>query len=199
MARQLFTAADIRRIHTEQKSAVLVLGPIDLITPEAADLANELGMRLIREPPSGGNGTGNADAGGGGLGDGALSSAPPPLSAPLPPLRVVSRGQVALDPFGQELATPGANVRLKDVITSKDGAPMAAGYMAMERGECPWTLTYSEIDVVLEGELVITRGSEVVHGGPGDCIFIPKGSKISFGTPTYARFVYVTYPADWNA
>ncbi len=182
MARQLFTAADIRRIHAEQKSAVLVLGPIDLITPEAADLANELGLSLVREPPAG---DGQPDA--------SL------LSSPLPPLRVVSRRQVALDAFGQELATPGANVRLKDVITSKDGAPMAAGYMAMERGEFPWTLTYSEIDVVLEGELVITRGSEVVHGGPGDCIFIPKGSKISFGTPTYARFVYVTYPADWSA
>ncbi len=182
MARQLFTAADIRRIHAEQKSAVLVLGPIDLITPEAADLANEFGMRLVREPPP----------------DGGAQPGASSLSSPLPPLRVVSRGLVALDPFGQGLATPGANVRLKDVITSKDGAPMAAGYMAMERGEFPWTLTYSEIDVVLEGELVITRGSEVVHGGPGDCIFIPKGSKISFGTPTYARFVYVTYPADWG-
>ncbi len=181
MARQFFTAADIRRIHAEQKSAVLVLGSIDLITPEAADLANELGLRLVREPPA-------SDA----------QPGAPPLNSPLPPLRVVSRGQVALDSFGQELATPGANVRLKDVITSKDGAPMAAGYMAMERGEFPWTLTYSEIDVVLEGELVITRGSEVVHGVPGDCIFIPKGSKISFGTPTYARFVSVTYPADWS-
>ncbi len=37
MARQAFTAADIRRIHAEQKSGVLVLGPQDLITPEAAD------------------------------------------------------------------------------------------------------------------------------------------------------------------
>lgn len=180
MARQLFTAADIRRIHNEQKPATLVLGPLDLITPEASDLVNELGIRLVREtlpsPPENNRRAGD-----------------------LPPLRVVSRANVALEGFGADLATPGANVRLKDVITSQDGAPMAAGYMAMERGEFPWTLTYSEIDIVLEGELVITRGSEVVCGKPGDCIFIPKGSKISFGTPTFARFVYVTYPADWNA
>jgi len=54
------------------------------------------------------------------------------------------------------------------------------------------------VDVVLEGELVIRRGSEVVRGGPGDCIFIPKGSSITFGTPSRVRFVYVAFPADWN-
>ena len=27
-----------------------------------------------------------------------------------------------------------------------------------------WTLTYDEIDIVLEGELVITRGGEQVRG-----------------------------------
>jgi len=51
--RQLFTAADIRRLAREQKSDVLILGHTDLITPEAVDLARELRVRLIREsaPP----------------------------------------------------------------------------------------------------------------------------------------------------
>ena len=38
-----------------------------------------------------------------------------------------------------------------------------------------WTLTYDEIDIVLEGELVITRGGEQVRGKTGDVIYIPKG------------------------
>mgnify|MGYP003382805043 FL=1 len=80
---------------------------------------------------------------------------------------------------------------------------MAAGYMALHAtqpggGVFPWTLTYDEVDIVLEGELVITRGDEQVRGGPGDVIFIPKGSAITFGTPHYARFVYVAYPANWS-
>ena len=107
-------------------------------------------------------------------------------------------GSISLQPFGEGLATPGADVRLKDVITSDDRTPMAVGYMSLARGEFPWTLTYDEVDIVLEGELVITRGREVVRGGPGDVLFIPKGSSITFGTPSRARFVYVTYPADWN-
>ncbi len=179
-ARQLFTAADIRRIHSEQRSGLLVLGLHDLITPEAVDLARELGLRVIRETEPG-------------------DHAAPGGQQPLPPLKVVHRAGVVMDAFGADLATPGANVRLKDVITSADGAPMAAGYMALERGEFPWTLTYAEIDIVLEGELVITRGGESVRGGPGDVILIPEGSSITFGTPSSVRFVYVTYPADWNA
>jgi ethanolamine utilization protein EutQ len=75
---------------------------------------------------------------------------------------------------------------------------MAAGFMALDRGEFPWTLAYDEIDVVLEGELVITRQGEAARGGPGDIIFIPRGSSITFGTPSHTRFVYITFPADWN-
>lgn len=177
--RRLFTAADIRRLARELKSGVLVLGPSDIITPEAVDAARELGVAVHREPSGGA----------------PLESAPPPA---LPPLRVAHRAAVTLESFGGELAAPGANVRLKDVITSADGSPMAAGYMSLDRGEFPWTLAYDEVDIVLEGELVITRGGEAVRGGPGDCIFIPKGSSIKFGTPTFARFVYVAFPADWN-
>ncbi len=189
--RQLFVAADIRRLAREQKSSLLVLGHDDLITPEAVDVARELGVRLVRTaapadgaPPPGARQT-------------------PPASGPPPPLKVVHGARVGLEAFGQGVARPGTNVRLKDVVTSADGSPMAAGYMALDAppggtGEFPWTLTYDEVDVVLDGELVITRGSEVVRGGPGDTIFIPKGSSITFGTPSFVRFVYVAFPADWN-
>jgi ethanolamine utilization protein EutQ len=75
---------------------------------------------------------------------------------------------------------------------------MGSGYMTLEKGEFPWTLSYDEIDVVLEGELVITCGSMVARAETGDMIFIPKGSSISFGTPSHVRFAYITFPADWN-
>jgi ethanolamine utilization protein EutQ len=35
-------------------------------------------------------------------------------------------------------------------------------------------------------------------GRPGDVIAVPKGSSITFGTPSWARFLYVTYPVDWG-
>ena len=89
-------------------------------------------------------------------------------------------------------------VGLTDVVTSQDGSPMAAGYMAWSDCFFPWTLTYDEIDVVLEGELHIRSEGQTVVGRPGDVIYIPKGSVIEFGTPSRVRFLYVTYPADWQ-
>lgn len=188
MPRQLFTAADIRFVAREQKLSLLVLGQGDIITPEAMDVARELGVRLVRE-----NLPSQAP-----IIDTPTLPLRSSLSLPLPPLKLVLGGGVILDPFGDGLATPGTNVRLKDVVTAADGSTMAAGYMALDKGEFPWTLTYDEVDIVIDGELVITRGDVAVHGNPGDVIFIPKGSSITFGTPSKARFIYVAFPANWN-
>lgn len=101
--------------------------------------------------------------------------------------------------FGRfEGAGAASQVGLADVITSKDGSPMAAGYMAWSDCFFPWTLTYDEIDIVLEGELHIRSEGQTLIGKAGDVIFIPKGSVIEFGTPSCVRFLYVTYPADWQ-
>lgn len=89
-------------------------------------------------------------------------------------------------------------VGLTDVVTSQDGSPMAVGYMAWESCFFPWTLNYDEVDVVLEGELHIRSEGQTVVGRAGDVIFVPKGSAIEFGTPSRVRFIYVTYPADWQ-
>jgi ethanolamine utilization protein EutQ len=122
-----------------------------------------------------------------------------PISAPRrPQLRhVPSVSTMALDPFPVELHRPEMDVRLRDVVTSADGLPMAAGVMSLRQGSFPWTLDYDEIEYVLEGELHITSGGEVGVGRPGDIIAVRKGSSITFGTPSWARFLYVTYPADW--
>jgi ethanolamine utilization protein EutQ len=187
MPRQLFTAADIRRVAHEQKSELLFLSPDDIVTPEASDVARELGLQLVRENKPEEK-----------VGIQPNQRLPATTAATLPPLKMVFGNGVILDPFGAGLATPGTNVRLKDVITSADGSSMAAGYMALDKGEFPWTLNYDEVDIVLEGELVITRGGVAVHATQGDVIFIPKGSSITFGTPDKVRFIYVAFPANWN-
>lgn len=97
---------------------------------------------------------------------------------------------------------PGAGadkqVGIADVITSADGAPIAAGFMAWSQSFFPWTLDYDEIDLVLEGELHIRCNGQTYVGKAGDVFYIPKGSAIEFGTTTAVRFFYVTYPANWQ-
>lgn len=103
-----------------------------------------------------------------------------------------------LGPFPAELHRPEMDVRLRDVVTAKDGLPMAAGVMSLRKGSFPWTLDYDEVEYVIEGELHITTDGQKAIGRPGDVIAVPKGSAITFGTPSWARFLYVTYPADWR-
>ena len=180
MPRQLFTAEDIRRLALERVET-LVLAPDDIITHEATDTAFALGVKLIRETES------------------AAGFTAKRMDVPsLPPLKVVRMANVRVEPFLEGRITPGTNVWLKDVVVTQDRSPMGAGYMSLDKGEMQWTLTYDEIDIVLEGELVITRGSEQVRGKTGDVIYIPKGSSITFGTPNWTRFVYVVFPVNWN-
>jgi ethanolamine utilization protein EutQ len=181
MPRQLFTAEDIRRLSRE-KTETLVLGHDDIITHEASDVAYALGVKVIREA---GSGT-------------VVRKETLPAMPNLPPLKVVRMADVQVEPFLEGKTTPGTNVWLKDVVVTEDRSPMGAGYMSLDKGEMQWTLTYDEIDIVLEGELVITRGTEQVRGKTGDVIYIPKGSSITFGTPSWTRFVYVVFPVNWN-
>lgn len=89
-------------------------------------------------------------------------------------------------------------VYTKDFLTLDESPRLGAGIMEMKETSFPWTLNYDEIDYVIEGNLDIIIDGKKVSAGPGELIFIPKGSSIHFSVPTYARFLYVTYPADWN-
>ena len=162
-----------------------------LVTPEAWSRARELGVTL--------------DLGAAGAATPRASARPPaPAADPGSAERatdpsgvVVVRGQsVRLGRFTG--AGPERDIGLTDLITGRDGAPMTAGIMAWrDEDSFPWTLDYDEVDLVLEGALEIRVDSRVIRGGPGDVLYIPKGSEIVFATPTRVRVFYVTYPADW--
>lgn len=91
------------------------------------------------------------------------------------------------------------DVRVKDVTTLAEAPRIAAGVMEVEKTSFPWTLSYDEFDIVLSGTLEIKVGERTYTGRAGDVFYIPKGSSISFSSPDLARYVYVTYPADWNS
>ena len=104
----------------------------------------------------------------------------------------VASGTVKCEPFGQE------GVSLKDVTTLDEAPNMGCGIMELDHTSFEWTLTYDEYDIVLEGTLEIEIDGRVLTAQPGEIIFIPKNSHIHFQTPSYTRYVYVTYPADWQ-
>lgn len=156
-----------------------------IITPEAWTRAHELGVTFEQEdrPPA----TPKAE------------SSPSAERVVDPSGLVLVRGDtVKLSRFPG--AGPEKHVGLADVITARDGSPMTAGLMSWGREDSfPWSLDYDEVDLVLEGVLQITIEGRVLEGRAGDVFYIPKGSKIVFGTPWRTKVFYVTYPADWAA
>lgn len=92
---------------------------------------------------------------------------------------------------------PGDRVYTHDLFSLAESPRLGCGIMEMEQTTFDWTLNYDEIDYVIEGSLTIIKNGTSVTAGPGELILIPKGSKIQFSVPRSARFLYVTYPADW--
>lgn len=88
-------------------------------------------------------------------------------------------------------------VYTKDVFTLEESPRLGCGIMEMESTTFQWTLNYDEIDYVIEGHLDIIIDGRKISADAGELILIPKGSKIQFSVPDHARFIYVTYPADW--
>lgn len=92
---------------------------------------------------------------------------------------------------------PGDIVYTKDLFSLSESPRLGVGIMEMKDTTFDWTLNYDEVDYVIEGSLSIIINGKTVTAGPGELILIPKGSSIKFSVPNYARFIYVTYPADW--
>jgi ethanolamine utilization protein EutQ len=187
--KRLITEQDVVNAHAAGKHALACDGAI--VTPSAHTKARELGI-TIGAPQAG--------------------APAPPSSTPKKPHRLPDPGESKRDVdksgitvvrgksvrLGDFAAAPG--VALTDLVTSKDGSPMAAGVMSWSREDSfAWHLTYDEIDYVLEGVLAIEIDGRTVEARVGDVVYIPKGSKIVFGTPSRVKLFYVTHPADWDA
>ncbi|MDR1511075.1 MAG: cupin domain-containing protein [Synergistaceae bacterium] len=108
---------------------------------------------------------------------------------------VVKTATVKGEPF--DTGKPGDNVKLIDLATLEESPRMGVGIMEMDHTTFDWFLNYDEYDYIIEGSLSIVIDENIITGNKGDILFIPKGSKIQFSAPKFARFMYVSCPADW--
>lgn len=97
-----------------------------------------------------------------------------------------------------DTGNPNDEVYTTDLFTLEESPRIGAGLMEMIKTTFDWTLTYDEIDYIIEGKLDIIIDGRKVTGEAGDVMLIPKGSKIQFSAPDYAKFIYVVYPANWQ-
>ncbi|KAI9838904.1 MAG: hypothetical protein M1819_004112 [Sarea resinae] len=98
------------------------------------------------------------------------------------------------------------NAFLGDVVTSETydaEKPISAGFYRLEKGTpLVYEYTYHEMKIIVEGEFDIEdETGQKVHAVAGDVFYFPKGSKITFTTPTYGLGFYVSVflPLFWGA
>lgn len=120
---------------------------------------------------------------------GALSC--PVKKIPVPRLDVTEEHRM-------DTGNPSDRVWTRDLLTLEESPRLGCGLMVMERTTFPWTLNYDEMDYVIEGRLDILVGDQKVSAGPGEVIYIPKGTSIRFSVQDKARFLYFVYPANWQ-
>lgn len=101
---------------------------------------------------------------------------------------------VRIKPFLE--APSGQRVGLVDVISSREGN-LCSGFMTFDHSRLPWFLNYDEVDYIIEGEFVLEVENQVFQAKAGDVVYIPKGSRVVFSSPTFCKVFYATYPANW--
>ena len=111
---------------------------------------------------------------------------------PVPQLKVTEEHRM-------DTGRAGDRVYTRDLLTLSESPRLGAGIMEMTDTTFPWTLNYDEMDYVIDGRLDIQTGRGTVSAGPGEIIYIPRGSAIRFSVTGHARFLYFVYPADWQS
>ncbi|TVY31939.1 Ethanolamine utilization protein [Lachnellula occidentalis] len=94
------------------------------------------------------------------------------------------------------------NAFLGDVATSTDAtAPISAGFYRLEKGTpLVYEYTYDEMKIIVDGEYEISdETGQKVRATKGDVFYFPKGSKITFTTPSFGLGFFVGQRANGAA
>ncbi|MDF9301982.1 cupin domain-containing protein [Tritonibacter mobilis] len=92
---------------------------------------------------------------------------------------------------------PPGEARVGRAISSDLSPTMAAGIAEFDGYAIAWQVHYDEIVHVLEGRFLLEVGGEVHMANAGDTMWIPKGTRLSYGGDK-ARIFYAVYPGNWR-
>lgn len=114
------------------------------------------------------------------------------LSIALPEIDVAEEDRL-------DTGNPADIVYTKDLVSLQESPRLGCGLMVMKDTTFDWTLEYDEVDYIISGQLDVIIDGRKISAKAGEIIFIPKSSTIKFSVTGDARFIYITYPADWQS
>ena len=108
-------------------------------------------------------------------------------------LKVVRGNTVKMDNF--DTGKAGTKVYFQELI-GKNESKMSSGFLTIEESNFEWDVTCEEIYYVIQGTLSVEINGKKYIANEGDVLFIPKNSKVIFGSDDKARMFYTTYPSN---
>lgn len=103
-------------------------------------------------------------------------------------------------PFISCRAAPGQVSRIARVINKTNSRHMGGGYEIMDRMCVSWTVLYDEVLFIHEGRMDIVTDQGRFDCGPGDIVWLPKGTRLDYdASKGRCGFFYTLYPYDWAA
>lgn len=90
----------------------------------------------------------------------------------------------------------GANEAVYAFVNSGFSDGMGGGYGVFGAGtDMEWTVTYDEFLFIHKGNFQLKVGDEVFHAGPGDTLWIPKDTPLSYICDEDVWFFFAVNPA----
>ncbi len=205
----LITAADIKRVAENQQSTFYVQGD-SIITPSATDIAKDLGIQIT---------TGSAPANlqkeiqsscdpaalpfssldpaivakivGEVMACLKLSNQPSQLIKEVDPcgLRLVKGDSVVLENY--DTGNPQDKVKIKELLNSRESANVSAGFMMLEATSYSTLIKHDELNYIVEGTLECSVNGMAYICKPGDTLYIPSDTKVTFSTSHAVKLFYV--------
>ncbi len=90
----------------------------------------------------------------------------------------------------------GHMAEVTEVVGAGDGALLGTGFARFKEADIPWTVTYEEVILVLEGELTVRTAEGDLRAGPMQCIWLPNGTQLRYISQNALVF-YAMQPTNW--
>ena len=122
----------------------------------------------------------------------ALSKQPSQLIKEVDPcgLRLARGDSVVLENY--DTGNPQDKVKIKELFNSRESSNVSAGFMTLEATSYSTHIKHDELNYIIDGTLECSVNGKKYIGKPGDTLFIPADTKVTFSTSYNVRLFYVT-------
>ncbi|PWR21882.1 AraC family ligand binding domain-containing protein [Zavarzinia compransoris] len=91
------------------------------------------------------------------------------------------------------------NAEIAKLIGPEVSSTMGAGVVTYRRLSAPWSLPFDEVVIVLAGAMRVVSDGAVHEAGPGDVLFFPKETPLTYEVDDEVTLFYVKYPVGLTA